>query len=36
MHEEQFDRSGGVIVWLLITALIVADSMPFILEKIFS
>ena len=36
MHEEQFDRLGGVIVWLLVTALILVAALPFILQKIFS
>ena len=36
MHEEQFDRSSGVIIWLMVTLLILVVFSPFILEKIFS
>jgi len=36
MHEEEFDRSSGVIVWLMVMVLIMVLVSPFILQKIFS
>jgi len=36
MREEEFDRSSGVIVWLMVMILILVVFSPFILQKIFS